>query len=226
MVGQQLFEIGSKVPTIFHDILLQSISISCFNRRHRSGRYAFTFLLLCVSVVLCSRHYPTRCLLAVTYEIHTTRMAAGRKAPPWRRRKGGARERRGVHAGLAQQIWFAASPLLLLVIGRLSCLNFGVAVVGARAVGVAGDWGGGWRGFGGLGGFGGGSFALRGTPVDDDTFRQGEAPFWSDSGDPAPGSHCYTKEVSHNLAWKQQGRVQCSSRTKKDEPPLSLVVTL
>lgn len=104
-------------------------------------------------------------------------MTAGRKAPPWRQGPlYGARNRRrkGVHPGLARQILFAASPLLLLVIGCLSSLTFGVVAVEARA-GAARE-GGGRGGRGGLGGLGGGSFGLWGSSGHDESGRKGERP--------------------------------------------------
>lgn len=105
-------------------------------------------------------------------------MAAGRKAPPWRhRREGGpARGRRGVRSGLAQQFWFAASPLLLFATGRLSRSTFGAVVVDGRVGGEARDEVGRY-GLGGFGGLGSGSFALWGAPVDDESFQQGEVVF-------------------------------------------------
>lgn len=129
-------------------------------------------------------------------------MAAGRKAPPWRQRKGGAQGRRGVRAGLTQQIWFAASPMLLLAIGRLSSLTFGVVAVEVRA-GVAGD-GDGRGGLGGLGGLGGGSFGLLwGPPGHDESFRQGDAAFCT-----------YHTELCVENRYKQA----CSGRINECEP--------
>lgn len=79
-------------------------------------------------------------------------MAAGRKAPPWRQGKDGARKRRRRrlrnHAAKARQILFAASPLLLLVVGCLSSLSMGVVAAEAGTQAGAGRGTLGGRSFG------------------------------------------------------------------------------
>ncbi|CAN0407346.1 unnamed protein product, partial [Ectocarpus sp. 12 AP-2014] len=81
---------------------------------------------------------------------HVLAMAVGRKPPPCQRGNTGARRPRGrrglQHSGIARQILFAASPLLLLLIGHQPRLNLGVAAVEVRA---EADAGGDWDGLGG-----------------------------------------------------------------------------
>lgn len=133
---------------------------------HRQRRFHALLYLYIAWICFAKEEGPCR----LRWRGVRSRMAPGRKPPPWRRGQDGTRRRprggRRYNTGKARQLLFAASPLLLLVIGSLSSLTWGVVGVEAHVPAGEGD---------DRGGLGGGSFWRWGSSSENEPSLQGEA---------------------------------------------------